>query len=63
MPWLLDTVLSTKHPRYFTLKFCLICISQYFMLHFLMFLFSNLEVKSIELIIHKPITYIRKIYI
>ena len=33
----LDIVLSNKHPKYLTLKCCLICISPYFMLSFIFF--------------------------
>ena len=49
-----DIVSSIKHPRYFTLECCLICISPYFILSFLIFLFLNLEAKSIDFVLSSP---------
>ena len=49
-----DIISSIKHPRYFTLECCSICISPYFMLSFLMFLFLNLEVKNIDFALSSP---------
>ena len=50
----LDIVLSNKHPKYLTLKCCLICISPYFMLSFIFFSLLNLETKSIDFVISSP---------
>ena len=49
-----DIVSSINHPRHFTLGRCLICISPYFMLSFLMFFFFNLEKKSIDFVLSSP---------
>ena len=42
-----DIFSSNKHSKYLTLECCLICISPYFKLKFLMFFLLNLEAKSI----------------
>ena len=49
-----DIVSSIKHPSYFTLECCLIYISPYFMLTFLMFSFLNVEAKSIDFVLSSP---------
>ena len=49
-----DIVSSNKHPRYLTLKWCLICISSYFVLRFLIFFLLNLEAKSVNFVFSLP---------
>ena len=49
-----DIVSSIKHPRYLTLECCLIWVSPYFKLSFLMFFFVNLEIKSIDFVLSSP---------
>ena len=41
---------SIKHPKKFTFQCCLICISPYFMLIFLIFFCLNLEARSIDFV-------------
>ena len=49
-----DIVSSSKYPKYFTLEFCLICISPYFLFSFMTFFILNLVAKIIDLVLPSP---------
>ena len=49
-----DIVSSIKHRRCFTLECCLICISQSFILSFLVHFFFNLEANGIDFALSSP---------